>query len=192
MIALLEPVPRMDIFLAAFDDIPDPRADNARHDLCELLVVGFVAVLCGATSCAEMADFGRAKEHVFKDFLKLRHSIPSHDTFSTVFGMIDPKALDAAFGRVLSQIAALLGEGDVIAINGKALRGARYKGQSARTRMMVSAYTARLRLTLATVAADNARNRGGELEAPLELLGLIALSRLLKKSLFPQGFGFGG
>lgn len=170
-IALLEPVPRMDIFLAAFDDIPDPRADNARHDLCELLVVGFVAVLCGATNCAEMADFGRAKEHVFRDFLKLRHSIPSHDTFSTVFRMIDPKALDAAFGRVLAQIAVLLGDGDVIAIDGKALRGARDKGQSARTRMMVSAYAARLRLTLATVAADH----GGELEAALEVLGLIAL-----------------
>ena len=59
-IALPEPVPRMDIFLAAFDDIPDPRADNARYDLCELLVMGFVAVLCGATSCAGIADFGRA------------------------------------------------------------------------------------------------------------------------------------
>ena len=75
--------------------------------------------------------------------------------------MIDPKALDAAFGRVLTQVAVLLGDGDVIAIDGKALRGARDKGQSARTRMMVSAYAARLRLTLATVAADN----GGELEA---------------------------
>ena len=161
----------MDIFLAAFDDIPDPRADNARHDLCELLVLGFVAVLCGATSCAEMADFGRAKEHVFRGFLKLKHAIPSHDTFSTVFRMIDPRALDAALGRVLAQITALLGEGDVIAIDGKALRGARDKGQSARTRMMVSAYAARLRLTLATVAADN----GGELEAALQVLGLIAL-----------------
>ena len=37
--------------------------------------------------------------------------------------------------------------------------------------MMVSAYAARLRLTLATVAADN----GGELEAAIEVLGLIAL-----------------
>ena len=169
--AFLEPVPRMDIFLAAFDNVPDPRADNARHDLCELLVVGFVAVLCGATSCAEMADFGRAKEHIFRGFLKLRHAIPSHDTFSTVFRMIDPKALDAAFGRVLAEVAARLGDGDVIAIDGKALRGARDKGQSARTRMMVSAYATRLRLTLATVAADN----GGELEAALEVLGLIAL-----------------
>jgi hypothetical protein len=104
----------MDIFLSAFDDIPDPRADNARHDLCELLVVAFVAVLCGATSCAEMADFGRAKEHVFRGFLKLKHAIPSHDTFSTVFRMIDPKALDAAFGRVLVAIAARLGSATVM------------------------------------------------------------------------------
>lgn len=75
-IALLEPVPLLDIFLAAFDDIPEPRADKARHDLCELLVVGFVAVLCGATSSAEMADFGRAKEHVFRGFLKLSMRSP--------------------------------------------------------------------------------------------------------------------
>jgi hypothetical protein len=85
--------------------------------------------------------------------------------------MTDPKALDAAFGRVLAQIAVLPGDGDVIAIDGKALRGARDKGQSVRPRMMVSAYAARLRLTLATVAADH----GGELEAALDVLGLIAL-----------------
>ena len=71
----------MEFFLTELKDIPDPRASNSRHDLCELLVVAFVAVLCGATSCAEMAAFGRSKERVFKDFLKLKHSIPSHDTF---------------------------------------------------------------------------------------------------------------
>jgi hypothetical protein len=41
--------------------------------------------------------------------------------------MTDPKALDAAFGRVPAGIAALLGEGDLIAIDAKALRGARDK-----------------------------------------------------------------
>jgi len=166
-----EPVATMDIFLAAFDDIPDPRAGNARHELDELLVIAFVSVLCGATSCAEMAAFGRAKESVFRDFLTLAHAIPSHDTFSAVFRMIDPKALDAAFGRVLAELAARLGQGDVIAVDGKALRGARDSGESARTRMMVSAYASRLRLTLASLPGD----RGGELDAALEVLGLIAL-----------------
>lgn len=161
----------MHLFLSAFNDVPDPRADNARHDLSELLVIAFVAVLCGATTCAGMAVFGRAKESLFRDFLNLKHAIPSHDTFSTVFRAIDPKALDAAFGKVLADVTALLGEGDVIAVDGKALRGARSKGESVRTRMMVSAYAARLRMTLASRAADN----GTELDAALEVLGLIAL-----------------
>lgn len=161
----------MHIFLSAFEDLPDPRAENARHDLGELLVIAFVSVLCGATSCAEMSAFGRAKESIFRDFLKLKHAIPSHDTFSVVFRMIDPKALDAAFGQVLADVSALLREGDVIAIDGKSLRGARDKGESARTRMMVSAYASRLRLTLASAIADG----GNELDAALDVLGLIAL-----------------
>ena len=161
----------MQIFLSAFEDVPDPRASNARRDLGELLVIAFVSVLCGSSSCAEMAAFGRAKEHIFRDFLKLKHAIPSHDTFSDVLRMIDPKALDAAFGKVLADVAALLKDGDVIAVDGKALRGARDRTDSARTRMMVSAYATRLRLTLATVPAD----RGTELEAAIEALGLIAL-----------------
>ena len=102
-IALLKPVPRMDIFLAAFDDIPDSRADTARHVFCELLVVGFAAGLCGAVNCAEMAGFWRAKVHVFRGFLNLKHAIPSHDTCRAVFWRVDPNALDAAFGRVLAQ-----------------------------------------------------------------------------------------
>ena len=62
----------MQIFISAFDTVPDPRASNARHDLGELLVIAFVSVLCGSTSCAEMAAFGRAKERLFRDFLKLK------------------------------------------------------------------------------------------------------------------------
>ncbi len=32
----------MHLFLSAFDGVPDPRADNARHDLGEMLVIAFV------------------------------------------------------------------------------------------------------------------------------------------------------
>lgn len=130
----LESLAAMHLFLSAFEDAPDPRAGNARHDLGELLVIAFVSVLCGATSCAEMAAFGRAKQSVFRDFLKLKHAVLSHDTFSAVFRMIDPKALHAAFGRVLADVAAVLQDGDVIAIDGKPLPGARDAGESARTR----------------------------------------------------------
>ena len=74
----------MHLFIAAFQGVPDPRAENVRHDLVDLLIIAFIAVLCGAQNCSEIAEFGREKHKLFKRFLKLRHGIPSHDTFSTV------------------------------------------------------------------------------------------------------------
>ena len=41
----------MQLFLTAFQSVPDPRAANVRHDLAELLIIAFLAVLCGATCC---------------------------------------------------------------------------------------------------------------------------------------------
>ncbi|WP_249219183.1 hypothetical protein [Loktanella sp. SALINAS62] len=64
-----------------------------------------------------------------------------------------------------------LEDGGVIAINGKASRGARDKNESARTRMMVLAYASQLCFALATVTAD----RGTEPDAAIEALGLTAL-----------------
>jgi hypothetical protein len=51
----------MQLFLNAFNTVPDPRADNARYDLSEILMIAFVAVLSGAQSCCEMTAFGNAK-----------------------------------------------------------------------------------------------------------------------------------
>src|SRR5262245_13269742 len=161
----------MQLFLTAFESVSDPRAENSRHNLVEILLIAFLAVLCGAQHCSEMAEFGRPKFKFLKRFLKRKHGIPSHDTFSTVFRMLDPKALDAAFGRLTATLVAALAKGGVIAIDGKSLKGAYEKGAKSSPRMMVSAYATGLRLTLATVAAKD-RN---EVDAALEVIGLIDL-----------------
>ena len=161
----------MQLFLTAFQSVPDPRAANVRHNLAELLIIAFLAVLCGATCCVGMQAFGEARLEFLKRFLKLRYGIPSHDTFSTVLRMLDPKALDVAFGGLTRRLVAALGDSGVIAIDGKSLRGAYDKGRASEPEMMVSAYATGLRLTLATVAATK-RN---EVDAALEVLGLIEL-----------------
>ena len=38
----------MQHFLTAFESVPDPRAENTRHDLAEILIIAFPAILCGA------------------------------------------------------------------------------------------------------------------------------------------------
>ena len=96
----------MERFKKAFRGLADPRASNARHDLLEVLVVALAAILCGAESCADMADFGRAKEALLRQFLRLEHGIPSHDTFSRVFRMLDPAAFERCFRRFMKEFAA--------------------------------------------------------------------------------------
>ena len=48
-------------FVECFSDLPDPRADNALHDLTEILFVALLATLCGAKSCCDIALFARTK-----------------------------------------------------------------------------------------------------------------------------------
>ena len=92
-------------FKKVFRRLPDPRAENARHDLLEVLFIALAAVLCGADSCADMADFGRSKEGLLRLSLRLEHGIPSHDTFSRVFRLLKPEAFELAFRRFMAAFA---------------------------------------------------------------------------------------
>ena len=55
------------------------------------------AVLGGAEDSTDMALFGRAKEEYFRLFLRLPHGIPSHDTFSRLFRLLNPAQFHACF-----------------------------------------------------------------------------------------------
>lgn len=111
----------MSWFETAFDGLPDPRTGNAkRHDLLEILTIALTATVCGAESCADFADFAVDREALFRSFLRLENGVPSHDTFSRVFRLLDPVAFAACFGRFLEGLGAA-GAG-VIAIDGKTLR----------------------------------------------------------------------
>src|SRR5215207_8651435 len=113
-------------FKKVFRRLPDPRADNASHDLLEVLFIALAAVLCGADSCSDMADFGRSKEELLRLFLRLEHGIPSHDTFSRVFRLLKPQAFELGCRRFMAAFAKANGLNltGVVAVDGKALRGA--------------------------------------------------------------------
>ncbi len=108
-----------------FRRLPDPRADNARHELLDVLFIALAAVLCGAESCADMADFGQSKEGLLRLVLPLEHGIPSHDTFSRIFRLLEPEAFERAFRQFMAAFAKAnkLKLSGVVAVDGKALRG---------------------------------------------------------------------
>jgi predicted transposase YbfD/YdcC len=160
----------MERFQEAFGSLPDPRAENARHDLVDILAIALAAVLCGAESCADMADFGEAKEPLLRRFLRLEHGIPSHDTFSRVFRLLDSVAFEAAFRRFIGGLARSL-QG-VVAIDGKALRGAFERGRRTTPLQLVNVWAAEARLAIAQRVAPK-RN---EVAAALEVLELLSLN----------------
>ena len=67
-----------------------------------------------------MEDYGCVREPWLGEFLTLPNGIPSHDTFSRLFRMLDPAGLRKALLCLAQDWADRLGE--VVAVDGKALR----------------------------------------------------------------------
>lgn len=136
----------MDRVVEYFGAVADPRAGNARHDFLEVIFVALAASLCGAEGCTEMALFARAKLEVLRQVVKLDHGAPSHDTFSRVFRMIAPEPFEAAFAAFMKAFGGAL-QG-VVAIDGKALRGAYARGRRAMPLHLVNIWAAETRLVI--------------------------------------------
>lgn len=160
-------------FARIFRRVPDPRAGNARHELLDVLFIALAAVLCGAESCADMADFGQSKEGLLRLVLRLEHGIPSHDTFSRVFRLLDPEAFERVFRRFMAAFAKAnkLELSGVVAIDGKALRRAYERGGKTSPLHLVNVFAVDARMALAQRRAPGRDETKGALEV-LELLDL--------------------
>jgi len=112
-----------------FEGIPDPRVERTRwHKLVDILVIGLCSQLTGGEDFTDMEVFGNAKLEWLRTFLDLPYGIPSHDTFNRVFSAIDPHCFLECFVRWVQGICPALA-GDVVAIDGKALRRALKQGR---------------------------------------------------------------
>jgi len=161
----------MERFRACFAELDDPRPGNAqRHKLDEIVMIALLATLCGAESGVDMALFGRSKEPLLRRFLELPGGIPSHDTFSRVFRLLDPVAFEACFTRYLAALSERV-QG-VVAIDGKTARRS-FDRQTGRPPLhLISAWACEQRLVLGPLRVAGQSN---EIPALPELLALLAL-----------------
>jgi predicted transposase YbfD/YdcC len=164
-------------FKSFFRALDDPRAANHQHELLEVLFIALLATLCGAEGAADMARFGHSKEGLLRRFLRLEHGVPSHDTFSRVFRLLDPVAFERAFLKFVQAFARFskLNLKGVIAIDGKSLRGAYDRGKNAVPLHLVNVFAAEARLALASRKAPG-RN---EIEGALEVLKMLRLKHCI-------------
>jgi predicted transposase YbfD/YdcC len=160
---------------ASFADLPDPRTGNAqRHNLLDVLTIALTATICGAESCVDFADFARDREALFREFLALPGGLPSHDTFSRLFRLLDPAAFATCFSRFLDGLGEA-GPG-VIAIDGKTLRRSFDRAAGRSALHVVTAFAAEARMVMGQLGASDKQS---EIVAARSLLGLLDLTGAL-------------
>jgi predicted transposase YbfD/YdcC len=131
-----------------FTDLPDPRIDRTKeHDLIDILMIAIVAVICGADDWNMIEEFGKKKQIWLQSFLGLRNGIPSHDTFNRVFSMIDPQKFGSCFIKWTNSICQLT-DGEIISIDGKALKGTAEPSKGKSCIYLVSAWASENKLML--------------------------------------------
>jgi len=165
------------VFLDVFGEIPDPRDFTARHELTEILFIALSAVLCGATHCTEMVLFAENRLDLLRQFIPLKHGVPSHDTFSRVLAALDPVAFNEAFMRFMAAFGAqarIDAPSGQVAVDGKSLRRAYAKGASHMPPLVVTVFACETFMSLAQAAAQ----KGGEAQAAIEALKLLSLKGL--------------
>jgi predicted transposase YbfD/YdcC len=94
-----------------------------------------------------MALFAKSKLSLLREVLTLAHGPPSHDTFSRVFRLIAPEPFETAFAKFTAAFADQLK--GVVAIDGKALRGAYERGRKATPLHLVNVWAVEARLAIA-------------------------------------------
>ena len=117
----------------------------------------------------EIEEWAIAKEKWLRQYLELPNGIPSWYTIERVMDVIDPKQFEKCFVEWMKEVTQIK-EGDVVAIDGKTMRGTADKSAGKKAVHIVSAWCSGDKLVLGQVKTDEKSN---EITAIPELLDML-------------------
>ena len=152
-----------------FEVLEDPRdIRGKKHELINILILTIYGTLCGYTDFVNMVDFLSLHENYFTNLLSLDNGIPSHDTFSRIFSLINPNKFMNIF---IEWIKDIVGQNGLhIAIDGKAIKSARDKVNNGNVPYILSGFLCDIGLSIVQLKIDDKSN---EITAIPNLLDLI-------------------
>ena len=123
---------------AILGSIEDPRDNRGkRHKLLDIFIMTVFGLLWGHTDFTNMAIDLKYHEAYFTELLGLENGIPSHDTFSAAFSIINPSEFSECFIQWIVDLTRP--QGKHVAIDGKAIRAACEKVYRKKVPMLINA-----------------------------------------------------
>lgn len=155
-----------------FAPLRDPRVvGRSSYPLETVLVIALLGVMCGAEGYEDLATFAASKASWLATFLEMPGRPPKEKVFRRVFEAILPGAFEACMRSWVQSLAASV-KGQVVAFDGKALRGALRKGFGRTALHQVHAWVGAQHLLLAKEAVEGAPEEGAAIRAMLDALEL--------------------
>jgi len=158
----------------SFENLKDPRRTN-KGNLCypltEIVFLVISAVISGSNDWTSIEVFGKSQLEWLRKFFPYKSGIPSHDTLGTVFALIDSQNFNDCFVKWINLVVNLSDE-EIIAIDGKRLRGSYDTASGKAAIHMVSAFAATNGICLGQVATDKKSNEITAIPKLLELLDI--------------------
>jgi len=158
-------------FLDHMRVVPDHRIPGmVTYPLDEVLLATLVGVVCGADDWEGVEEIATGALDWLRGFLRFANGVPTAQTLRKVFRLLDTQALQRGFAAWAASLRAEARE--VIAVDGKTLRGSKTSPDGKGALHLVSAYATEAGLVLAQRAVDGKSN---EITAIPELLDMLAL-----------------
>jgi predicted transposase YbfD/YdcC len=158
-------------FLDHMRIVPDHRVPGmVTYPLDEVLLATLVGVVCGADDWEGVEEVATGALDWLRGFLPFANGVPTAQTLRKVFRLLDTQALQRGFAAWAASLRAEARE--VIAVDGKTLRGSKTSPDGKGALHLVSAYATEAGLVLAQRPVDGKSN---EITAIPELLGMLNL-----------------
>ena len=161
----------LETLAAVMGTIEDPRDNRGKlHRLIDILILAVIGLLWGHTDFTNMCVELRYREEILTEVLGLPNGIPSHDTFSAIFSIINPGEFLECFIQWLGIYAKTTGS--QIAIDGKAVRAACDKVHKKQAPYLVNAFVTDMGICIGQIRVGEKTN---EIRGIPELLDWLDL-----------------
>ena len=155
---------------AKFSVIEDHRHPSyVEHNLSDVLIIIMSAILCGLDGLAEIMEHAKNRTEFFRVYYGIEE-IPSKPTVSRILNMLDGDALSKVIIEIMQERADLVG--NIIAVDGKAIRSTSKKGESNSALQILTAYLTESSIVLGQEAIHNKTNEIPVFQAMLNILDI--------------------